>query len=68
MVALEMTPRPIASIPKMTPEKPRPVKMKPRKSNRRLSGATLSSMNRLTRIMPAMPIGILIQKIQRQEA
>ena len=57
-----------ASRPKSVPQRPKLDRMKPGQSKRFTSGSRTSSMKIDTRMMPRMPIGTFIQKIQRQEA
>jgi hypothetical protein len=59
-------PRATVSKPTTRPVKPSPDRVKPSQSNGGGSSRKFS-MKSVTRTMPNMPIGTLIQKIQRQE-
>ena len=67
MMLAGMTLRPIDSKPMTNPASPRPVSRKPRKSSGNVTSSLMLGMNRITSVIPIIPIGTLMKKIQRHE-
>jgi hypothetical protein len=67
MMLAGITSRPIDSKPETSPASPRPVSRKPRKSSGKISSSRMFGMYHVTSMIPIIPIGTLMKKIQRHE-
>ena len=67
MTLAGITPRPIDSNAETIPASPRPVNRKPRKSSGKTLLSRMSGIYQVTSMMPIIPIGTLMKKIQRHE-